>query len=213
MPSRMRRAGFEEPQTCPQRGEAYRRMDAAVFENAGSPSLKYENPPPPCQPTACEMPPCSPSTTLLSRGRQCVRACSPISMPIQRRPILCATAAVVPEPRNESRTRSSGLVAMWRILCIRRSGFGVPKTSSPNNSTTSRFASCVCPTSSYDHHVWGTIPCFTSVRSAVELGIAAIFPDHIRLSASSSRSFDSATLQNMAFGGPAIIRPLGVVIG
>jgi serine/threonine protein kinase len=35
----------------------------------------------------------------------------PISTPIYRRPILWATAAVVPEPRNESRTRSPRLVA------------------------------------------------------------------------------------------------------
>src|SRR5215813_13735415 len=52
---------------------------------------RYEtnhNPPPPCQFTASDMPPCSPSTTFFRRGGQWVSACSPISTPIYRRPIL-----------------------------------------------------------------------------------------------------------------------------
>jgi hypothetical protein len=40
------------------------------------------------QPTAALIPPCSPSITFCRRGVQWVVACSPISMPIQRRPIL-----------------------------------------------------------------------------------------------------------------------------
>jgi hypothetical protein len=39
--------------------------------------------------------------------------------PIQRRPILCATAAVVPEPRNESSTRSPE-DALEELLRLRR---------------------------------------------------------------------------------------------
>ena len=42
----------------------------------------------------------------------CVWQCSPSSTMIQRRPILWATAPVVPEPAKESRTRSPGLVAI-----------------------------------------------------------------------------------------------------
>ena len=45
----------------------------------------------------------------------CVWQCSPSSTMIQRRPILWATAPVVPEPAKESRTKSPGLVAISRI--------------------------------------------------------------------------------------------------
>ena len=74
--------------------------------NTGAPAAQRRKPPPSNgwpfwpQPTAALMPPCSPATTFCRRGRRWVRACSPISMPIHRRPILCATAAVVPEPRS-----------------------------------------------------------------------------------------------------------------
>ena len=62
---------------------------------------KKRKPPPPFQSSAWVIPPKSvPLTTLVSRGAQCVIACPPSSIPIQRRPILCATAAVVPEPRK-----------------------------------------------------------------------------------------------------------------
>lgn len=44
-----------------------------------------------------------------------LQAWSPISIPMYRRPILWATAAVVPEPRKESRTRSPGLVEISRM--------------------------------------------------------------------------------------------------
>ena len=80
------------------------------------------------------MPPCSPAITFCKRGRQCVAACAPISMPIQRRPILCATAAVVPEPRKESRMRSPGLDAMCKANEINSSGFGVANGSISGNS-------------------------------------------------------------------------------
>jgi hypothetical protein len=76
--------------------------------NIGAPSRTKRKPPPPVHPTACDTPPCSPAITFSSRGTQCVAACSPISMPIQRRPILWATAAVVPLPRKESNTMSVG---------------------------------------------------------------------------------------------------------
>ena len=42
---------------------------------------------------------------------------------IQRRPILWATAPVVPEPAKESRTRSPGLVASSKQRLINFSGF------------------------------------------------------------------------------------------
>ena len=51
--------------------------------------------------------------------------CSPSSTMIQRRPILWATAPVVPEPAKESRTRSPGLVAISNNSLKSRSGFGV----------------------------------------------------------------------------------------
>ena len=47
-----------------------------------SPRRQKVKPPPPCQPTAREMPPCSPSITFCRRGAQYVTAWSPISMPM-----------------------------------------------------------------------------------------------------------------------------------
>src|SRR5712692_9059938 len=67
--------------------------------------------------------------TFFRRGMICVWQCSPSSTMIQRRPILWATAPVVPEPAKESRTRSPGLVvrrpvgACLRARCPRSSVF------------------------------------------------------------------------------------------
>ncbi len=62
--------------------------------------------------------------TFFSRGMICVWQCSPNSTMIHRRPILCATAPVVPEPAKESRTKSPGLVAISTMYLKRPSGFG-----------------------------------------------------------------------------------------
>jgi len=118
--------------------------------------LKVGKPPPPFQSTALVIPPgSSPSMTFFRRGMMCVWQCSPSSTMIQRRPILCATAPVVPEPAKESRTRSLGLVATSRTRRIRRSGFGVSKTFSELKARTSNLASWLCPTSSLDQNVAG----------------------------------------------------------
>ena len=170
--------------------------------NTVAPRRMKRKPPPPAQRTAWLMPPCSPSSTFCRRGRQCVAAWSPISMPIQRRPILCATAAVVPEPRKLSRTRSPGLVAMWRMRWIRRSGLGVAKMSrsSGNKFFTSLLPSSFRPDSSPDHQVVGTIPSRTSVRNRLRLGIASpLEPNQTRFSLFNS-SNDS--------GGTDQLRPL-----
>ena len=49
---------------------------------------------------------------------------------IERRPILWATAPVVPEPAKESSTRSPGLVAMSNNPIKQFFRFGVPNHSS-----------------------------------------------------------------------------------
>src|SRR4030042_4473236 len=105
---------------------------------------------------------------------------------IQRRPILCATAPVVPEPAKESRTQSPGLVAISRTLFISRSGFGVPKlTSAPNSSFASVLDSPVWPTSSWGHHVQGTTP-FDLLRNSLRRGTPfPSRPKYARLSATS----------------------------
>ena len=54
-----------------------------------------------------------------------------LACPELRRPDGTLQAAVVPEPRKESRTKSPGFVAMCRTVFSRRSGFGVEKTSWP----------------------------------------------------------------------------------
>jgi hypothetical protein len=51
----------------------------------------------------------------LEAGMMWVWQCSPSSICIQRRPILWATAPVVPEPAKESRVISPGLFASSRI--------------------------------------------------------------------------------------------------
>ena len=46
-----------------------------------------------------------------------------MSQAIQRRPSFCATAAVVPEPMKQSRTRSPGLEEALMMRSRRASGF------------------------------------------------------------------------------------------
>ena len=127
--------------------------------NTASPSRMKRKPPPrngsPFLPT--------PQATALL-----MPPCSPISMPIQRRPILCATAAVVPEPRKEprkeSRTRSFSCVAIWGMRCKRRSGLGVPKRFWLNRLRISFFASSLCPSSSNVQIVVAGMESVTSLR-------------------------------------------------
>ena len=59
----------------------------------------------------------------------CVWQCSPNSTMIQRRPILCATAPVVPEPANESSTKSPGFVESSSIRLRSNSGLGAENGS------------------------------------------------------------------------------------
>ena len=89
----------------------------------------------------------SPSMTFFRRGMMCVWQCSPSSTMIQRRPILCATAPVVPEPAKESRIRSPGSVQACTIRSIRPSGLGNENLfSCPNRATLSCVPCCVkCP--------------------------------------------------------------------
>ncbi len=71
----------------------------------------------------------------------------------------CATAEVVPEPRNASRTISPSLVDISKIRCISCSGFGVSKTgSSGNNESKCFFAILLEPTSLQSQRVSGVTP-------------------------------------------------------
>lgn len=73
---------------------------------------------------------------------------------IHRRPILCATTPVVPEPANESRTQSPGVVEIVMMRSRSFSGFGVSKDGSPgNNARISFFDVRLLPTSSLVHSV------------------------------------------------------------
>ncbi|MPN31547.1 hypothetical protein SDC9_179021 [bioreactor metagenome] len=82
-------------------------------------------------------------------------------MPIQRRPIFWATAAVVPEPRKESRIKSPGSVEIWNIRLMSLSGLGVENALSSNKVTLSFFPSCECPTSLFCHHDQAVVPVFS----------------------------------------------------
>ena len=115
------------PDVGRQRGKAHAGVDAAVgpkhrraqprqAKAAAVKRLAVLRPWP--QPTAALMPPCSPATTFCRRGRRWVRAWSPISMPIQRRPILCATAAVVPEPKEAVGDEVAGVGGDVENLCV-----------------------------------------------------------------------------------------------
>ena len=153
--------------------------------------------------TIFDIPPWSvPSTTFINRGRQWVLQCSPSSMPIHLRPILCATAAVVPEPRKESSTQSPSLVAKVNILYNIFSGFGVAKESPLNKSFDSYFAILLSSANSRGHHVSAVIPSFTSVKNFLTIGLPVPFtPNHIRLSFKSSLYLSSDTTQERVGGG------------
>lgn len=101
-----------------------------------------------------------PSTTLVSLGMMNVSAVeASSSIVIHRRPSLCATAAVVPDPAKQSRTRSPGFVAIRITRSSKRSGLGVEKACTFGNSDLiSDFAARLWPTSLFDHHVRGGWP-------------------------------------------------------
>jgi hypothetical protein len=134
-------------------------------------------------------------------------------MPIQRRPILWATAAVVPLPKKLSRTRSPGLVARVRIRSIKRSGLGVAKTDSALNAFTSFFASWLSPTSSLSHKVKGTKPSCTSVKNLLKRGtLSPLAPNQILFSEINSSIRFSEKRQLVPAGGITSL-PEGVIIG
>ncbi len=66
---------------------------------------------------------------------------------IQRRPILCATAPVVPEPAKESRTQSPVCEPSSKIRFKSSSGLGVAKGSASLKALTSCAAILFSPTS------------------------------------------------------------------
>ena len=117
-------------------------------------------------------------------------------------PILWATAAVVPEPRKESKTRSPGSEARSKIRSTRRSGLGVAKTSSGLNCLTSLLASWLCPTSSKCQMVLEGTPClFKSHKNVFLDGIdVPSFPNQIS-PFSSIRRRDSAEYRGKVPGG------------
>src|ERR1700679_3073997 len=150
--------------------------------------------------------------TFFRRGRICVLQCSPSSTIIQRRPILWATAAVVPDPPNESSTISLGWEERSSTRFISRSGLGVWNTSASALTTaiTSFFASCVLPTSSCVQILGGTIPYMTSFKNRFKPGTLFLsLPHQTRLSLSNSSNFNFDTRQYIPLGGPAITRPAG----
>lgn len=120
-----------------------------------------------------------------------------------RRPILWATADVVPEPTKGSSTMSPGFVAMWMMRCKRRSGLGVEKGArSGPRETTSALAFPVVPISVCGHMVTGTSPAATSVRNFLTLGTPCpALPKEIRLSRSNSSYRDSVYSQQRPGGG------------
>ena len=95
--------------------------------------------------------------------------------------------AVVPEPAKKSKTRSSGFVAIWRILLIKSIGLGVSNTFSGKIDNKSLLACCVSQTSLRYQIVIGVIPCFTSDKNRFNLGKLSLFlPKNIRLSSINS---------------------------
>jgi hypothetical protein len=87
----------------------------------------------------------------------CVWQCSPSSTMIQRRPILWATAPVVPDPAKESKTRSPDWVATRRVRSKSFSGLGVSKEASPGKrARISFFEVRLLPASFFVQIVLGT---------------------------------------------------------
>src|SRR6218665_1238071 len=169
-------------------------------------SLEERKPPPPCQLDACVTPPLSsPSMTFFRRGIMWVWQCSPNSTMIQRRPILWATAPVVPEPAKESRMRSSGFVANSMMRFISRSGFGVSNAlSAPKRAITSFFASLLCPTSELVHHVQAATPSCSDKNVLTRGRAEPSLPNQIRLSFLRFSKALSMLPQHLPAGGSKI---------
>src|SRR3989339_1596897 len=136
------------------------------------------------------------------RGIICVWQCSPSSTIIHRRPILCATAPVVPDPAKESRTKSPGFVAICKIRNNSFSGLGVANDSPVNKSFDSYLAILLSSAKSRGHHVSAVIPSLTSVKNFLTIGLPVSFvPNHILLSLNNSSYRVFETIQERVGGG------------
>jgi hypothetical protein len=129
--------------------ESARKTRPPSASNIDGATVKTRKPPPPLQPVASVTPPgSSPRTTFVSRGTAYVSTVdSSRSIPIHRRPILCATAAAVPDPRNGSSTMSPGFEAIDSTRSMSASGLGVTKLGAlGNNALISFFEVRLLPT-------------------------------------------------------------------
>src|SRR5699024_3949650 len=116
-----------------EQGRCDRSLSARIPQRRQIPThsaLSIVNDPPPGKSDTALAPADSrPKTTISMRGTSHFSTVADeTSTPIQSRPILCATAAVVPDPAKKSSTVSPASVATAIIRWIRRSGFGVENT-------------------------------------------------------------------------------------
>ena len=141
--------------------------------------------------------------TFWIRGMIWVWQCSPSSIMIQRLPILCATAPVVPDPAKESRTRSLGFVAISNMRRISFSGLGVANESSGFIALTSSRASWLFPASVCSQIVAGGVPeIFNSLKKVFREGFAfPSVPNQISSFSSNLRRVSAGNLGEVPLGG------------